>query len=59
MVLERDRGACWMMVQAIVASQLVKLLVMVVIVNLYTITRLKITDCNIGGCGKKGTHGNK
>jgi hypothetical protein len=28
----------------IVASQLVKLLVMVVIVNLYTITRLNITD---------------
>ena len=43
----------------IVASQLVKLLVMVVIVNLYTITRLNITDCNIGGCGKIGTHGNK
>jgi hypothetical protein len=42
-----------------VASQLVKLLVMVVIVNLYTITRLNITDCNIGGCGKIGTHGNK
>ena len=33
----------------IVALQLVKLLVMVVIVNLYTITRLNITDCNIGG----------
>ena len=42
-----------------VASQLVKLLKMVVIVNLYTITRLNITDCNIGGSGKIGTHGNK
>ena len=42
-----------------VASQLVKLLVMVVIVNIYTITRLNITDCNIGGCGRIGTHGNK
>ncbi len=40
----------------IVASQLVKQLVTVVIVNLYTITRLNITD-NIGGCGKIGTHG--
>ena len=39
--------------------QLMKLLVMVVIVNLYTITRLNITDCNIGGCGKTGTKGNK
>jgi hypothetical protein len=39
-----------------VASQLVKLLVMVVIVNLSTITRLNITYCNIGGCGKIGTH---
>ncbi len=36
----------------IVASQLVKLMMMVVIVNLYNITRLNITDCNIGGCGK-------
>ena len=26
---------------------------------LYTITRLNKTDCNIGGCGKIGTHGNK
>ena len=42
-----------------VASQLVKLMMMVVIGNLYTITRLNITDCNIGGCGKIGTHGNK
>ena len=42
----------------IVASQLVKLLVMVVILT-YTITRLNITDCNIGGCGKIGTNGNK
>jgi hypothetical protein len=33
----------------IVASQLVKLMVMVVIVNLYILTRLNITDCNIGG----------
>ncbi len=32
-----------------VTSQLVKLMRMVVIVNLYTITRLNITDCNIGG----------
>ena len=31
------------------ASQLVKLMMMVVIVNLYTITRLNIADCNIGG----------
>ena len=38
-----------------VASQLVKLLVMVVIVNLSTITRLNITYCNIGGCNI-GTH---
>ena len=42
-----------------VTSQLVKLMRMVVIVNLYTITRLNITDCNIGGCGKIATHGNK
>jgi len=33
----------------IAASQLVKLMVMVVIVNLYILTRLNITDCNIGG----------
>jgi hypothetical protein len=44
---------------AAVASQLVKLLVMVVIVNLYTITRLNITDMKYGRCGKIGTHGNK
>ena len=25
----------------------------------YTITRLNITDCKIGGCWKIGTHGNK
>ena len=42
----------------IVVSQLVKLMMMVVIVNLYTLTRLNIKDCNIGGCGKIGTRGN-
>jgi hypothetical protein len=43
-----------------VASQLVKLMMMVVIVYLYTITRLNITDCNKQGTkGKTGTKGNK